>query len=75
MKRDMGLIRELMLKLESLPTEYGDNVHIAPGNSAVQVDGYSFDQIAYHLDLIVQAGFTERSRNHPAIGFMFRGLS
>ncbi|ARL86692.1 DUF2513 domain-containing protein [Burkholderia pseudomallei] len=75
MKRDMDLIRELMLKLESLPMEYGDNIHIAPDNSAVQVEGYSFDEIAYHLDLIVRAGFTERSVSHPAIGFMFRGLS
>ncbi|RSB73649.1 DUF2513 domain-containing protein [Burkholderia multivorans] len=75
MKRDMDLIRELMLKLESLPMEYGDNVHIAPNSSEVYVDGYSFDQIGYHLDLIVQAGFTERSKSHPAIGFMFRGLS
>jgi hypothetical protein len=75
MKRDMDLIRELMLKLESLPMEYGDNVHIAPGSPVFEVDGYSFDQMAYHLDLIVQAGFIERSRSIPAIGIMFSGLS
>ncbi|WP_256701311.1 DUF2513 domain-containing protein [Caballeronia sordidicola] len=71
----MDLIRELMLKLESLPMEYGDNVHIAPDTPAVHVEGYSFSQLAYHLDLIVQAGFTERSKSHPTIGFMFKGLS
>jgi hypothetical protein len=75
MKRDIDVIRELMLKLESLPMEYGDNAHIAPDSPGVLVDGYSFDQIAGHLDLIVQAGFIDRSRSHPAIGFMFRGLS
>jgi hypothetical protein len=75
MKRDMDLIRELMLKLESLPMEYGDNVHVTPDSPAVHVEGYGFDEMAYHLDLILQAGFTERSKSHPAIGFMFRGLS
>jgi len=75
MKRDMDLIRELMLKLESLPMEYGDNVPIPPDTAAVQVDGYSFDQIAYHLDLIKQAGFIERSGSDLGIGIMFKGLS
>jgi hypothetical protein len=75
MKRDIDLIRELMLKLESFPMEPGDNVHITPDNPGVQVDGYSVDQIDCHLTLIEQAGFIERSRSGPAIGIMFRGLS
>jgi len=75
MKRDMDLIRELMLKLESFPMEPGDNVHITPDNPDVQVDGHGVDQIDYHLSLIEQAGFIERSRSGPAIGIMFRGVS
>ena len=75
MKRDMDLIRELMFKLESFPMGPGDNVHITPDDLAVQVDGFGVDQIGYHLALIEQAGFIERSRSAPAIGIMFRGLS
>jgi hypothetical protein len=73
MKRDMDLIRELTLKLESFPMEPGDNVHITPDHPDVQVDGCDVDQIGYHLALIEQAGFIERSRSGPAVGIMFRG--
>ena len=37
MKRDMDLIRELMLKFESFPMEPGDNVHITPDNPGVRL--------------------------------------
>lgn len=83
MKRDMDLIRELMLKLEELPVGPGDNVHIQPENGALLVEGcsegalgdYSDHEIEYHLSLIEKAGFIERTRHGPAVGIMFRGLS
>lgn len=75
MKRDMDLIRELMLKLESIPLEFGDNTHLEPSDPRLQIADYSVDQIAYHLDLIEQAGFLKSCRGRPAIGVMFSGLS
>ena len=71
----MDLIRELMLKLEGLPMEYGDNIHLLPEGSSIQVDGYDSNQVAYHLDLIKQAGFIEPSRAGAGVGIMFSGLS
>ena len=71
----MDLIRELMLKLEGLPIEYGDNVHLLPEGSSIQIDGYDSEQVAYHLDLIKQAGFIEPSRGGAGVGIMFSGLS
>jgi hypothetical protein len=83
MKRDMDLIRELMLKLEELPVGPGDNVHIQPDNGSLLVEGssvvpvgeYSADEIEYHLSLIEKARFIEPTRHGPAVGIMFKGLS
>lgn len=52
MKRDMDLIRELLLKLESLPMRMGGIVVITPDAEEVQVEGYGVEQIDYHLSLI-----------------------
>jgi hypothetical protein len=41
MKRDMDLIRELMLKLEDLAVGPGDNVHILPANGGLLVEDCS----------------------------------
>jgi Hypothetical protein (DUF2513) len=76
MKRDMDLIRELMLKLEALPVPLTE-LKVLDGNAAaVQVDGYTTEQIDYHLLLLEQAGFIHGGgmenfgmRFGPGIGF------
>ncbi len=50
MTRDDDLIRTLMLVLE----QASDYV-----NDSLAVEGYSRDQVAYHLGLIVRAGYAE----------------
>lgn len=50
MRRDDDLIRQLMLDLESATTAVGDT-H--------KVDGYTRDEVAYHLALILRAGLAE----------------
>ncbi|TBW32844.1 DUF2513 domain-containing protein [Siculibacillus lacustris] len=75
MQRDMDLIRELLLKLEALPLPSGANMYLQPEDEEVAVPEHSADQIAYHLDLIQNAGFLEQSRSNPARGIMFCGLS
>jgi hypothetical protein len=55
MKRDMDLIRELLLKIESLEIRQGEtlffNVH------GLQVQGYGPDQVVYNIELLFDAGF------------------
>ncbi len=76
MKRDLELIRTLMLKLESLPMNLGDNRVVTPYDSEMQVEGYDTNQINHHLDLIHEAGFIDNGRGSgPAFGFMFMGLT
>jgi hypothetical protein len=71
----MDLIRELLLKLESLPMQRGDARVVVPDGDEIAVEGYSGDEIDYHLSLIIEAGFIECPASHRAIGIMFRRLS
>lgn len=79
MKRDMDLIRELLLKLEALPIRQGGVVHITldendPGDD-LRVEGFTIDQIEYHLNLIDEAGLIVGAGNRPMSGIFFRSLS
>jgi hypothetical protein len=73
MKRDMDLIRELLLKLEALPVRTVDVVYIDP--EAMTIDGYDTHQIDYHLQLLEQArlvyagGFESGMSAGPGIAF------
>jgi hypothetical protein len=49
MKRDMDLIRELMLKLEALSLRPGAVAVLTPDAPEIAVDGYDADEIDYHL--------------------------
>lgn len=55
MKRDMDLIRELLLKLEALPVPTAGMVVVDAAK--VGVEGYTAAQIDYHLSLLEQARF------------------
>jgi hypothetical protein len=70
----MDLIRALLLNLESWPMERGDNVHIQPDDTKLS-KGCSVDQIDYHLDLLMKAGFISGPPSQPMEGIMFRGLT
>ncbi|SRR5258705_13242236 len=66
MKRDMDLIRELTLKLESYPKKSIEVPRLRPEvPEAVWVDGYDEEQLVYHLELIEEAGFID-TMNSPS---------
>lgn len=67
MKRNMDLIRELMLKLESLPMNAGDLTHIPPDHPAMAIDGKTPEEIDFHLGVLCDA-FFYRSRRLLAYG-------
>lgn len=75
MKRDMDLIRELLLKLEALPMRRGGIVTIGPDDEEIAVPGYDPDQIDYHLSQIRKAGFIDEGGAHPMVGIGFRSLT
>ncbi|WP_279611840.1 DUF2513 domain-containing protein [Burkholderia gladioli] len=57
MKRDMDLMRELLLKLEALPLRLGGVIYIC--TEVVPVDGYEAHQIDYHRQLLEQVGLID----------------
>ncbi|MEA2994201.1 MAG: hypothetical protein QOD40_3121 [Alphaproteobacteria bacterium] len=75
MRRDMNLIRELLLKLESLPIRSGGIVHISPGDAEVAIQDYSEDQVGYHLSLLKEQRLIETPGSQPMIGIIFRRLT
>lgn len=52
MKRDMDLIREILLKIESCEDPWGLEKHPT-------IESYSASQIGYHIKLLVDAGLVE----------------
>ncbi|MFM0549802.1 DUF2513 domain-containing protein [Paraburkholderia sediminicola] len=75
MKRDMDLIRELLLKLESLPLRRGDVWIINADDDVIQIPGYDGHQIDYHMSLIEEAGLIDSAGAGAMDGFGFRRLS
>jgi Hypothetical protein (DUF2513) len=75
MKRDMDLIRELLLKLEALPMRRGGAVSMPPDDEEIAVPGYDSDQIGYHLRQIRKAGFIDEGGTRPMVGIGFRSLT
>lgn len=55
MKRDMNLIRELVLRLEDSKAE----LYV----STLQVDGYSEEEIAYNAYLLIDSGLAEGKKS------------
>lgn len=51
MQRDMDLIRDLLLKVEADPMCNGRNF------VTLDVPGRSIEEVDYHLDLMIQAGY------------------
>ena len=51
MKRDMDLIREILLQVEARPTVTGIDL--------VEIPGHEQEEISYHVKLLADAGFLE----------------
>ena len=75
MKRDMDLIRELMLKLETYPKDKDDVVPIDGNTPDIQLEGYTADQITLHLELLYEAGLINSNGAEARDGIYFYRLS
>jgi hypothetical protein len=78
MKREMGLIRELLLKLEPMGSSH-QVLTFTADDEELAVKGYKEEEIEYHLALIWEEGLVESGSNSSgrmASGeFMFRRLT
>ena len=73
--REMDLIREWLLKLETLSEGAGEVFVLSGADPEVAVDGYSPEQITYHLELLREAGLINSPGSQPALGVTFERLS
>lgn len=74
MKRDMDLLRLLLLKLEALD-EDGQNIYFFDNSEEFGIDGFTWEQIVYHFDLAVEARMVDQGGRGAMEGFMFRRLT
>lgn len=75
MKRDMDLVRELLLKLESYPSNYGDVFSFTLGDRDMAVEGRTDAEVMYHLELLRDRGLIECPGSQPMTGITFSGLT
>ncbi len=74
-KRDMDLVRELLLRLEAWQMEMGDVFVIPPDDAALAVAGHDPAEIEYHLSLLRAEGFLDCPGSQPMLGITFAGLT
>jgi hypothetical protein len=60
MKRDMDLVRELLLKLEAEPLD-GDLYSVDP--EGLGITGRTHEEIAYHMVLLIDGGLLDAERD------------
>jgi hypothetical protein len=76
MTRDMGVVRELLLKMETMPLPPSGFALLSGRTPELAVEGYSPEEIDYHLSLIREAGFIDSPGTQLAgVGVTFRRLS
>lgn len=73
MRRDMDLLRLLLLKLEVLH-EDAHSIYVYQYEE-LMIEGFTQDQVAYHLDLATEAGLVDQGGSGVMNGFMFRRLT
>jgi hypothetical protein len=75
----MELIRQLLLKLESMETRRGGIYHFPLSDDEPDEDldlpGYTAHEIEYHARLLINAGIIDAGSGGVMEGFLFRGLT
>ena len=75
LRRDPELIQKLLLKLENFPSRPGDVFIFTGEEPELAVDGYSAQQVTYHLEQVKEMGLIDSPGAQPMLGVTFRGLS
>jgi hypothetical protein len=75
MRRDMDLYRQIVLKLEALDLEFGSVVTIDVSDGDLNIEGYTHEEIAYHLDQVIRSGMIDDAGASSFDGPGFRCLT
>lgn len=75
MKRESNLIQKLLVKLEAWPAQPGDMFLFNGTEPELATEGYTSDQIEYHLTLLKSEGYIDSPGSQPTRGVTFRSLT
>jgi len=75
MRRDMDVVRELLLRLEAVPMRAGSAAMLPLNRPPLVLDGDEVDEIAYNLRLLTDAGFLNLTKNQGADTIGILGLT
>jgi hypothetical protein len=75
MKRDMDIIRLLLLKVEGMHLLPGQWKHLNWSDDWFKFDGHEHDAIIYNFDLLIKHGFLNIPRSQGMTSFVFGGLT
>src|SRR5215216_957899 len=54
MRRDLNLVRDILLTLEPLGAHYGNPVSLKIGEAPLTFAGHSLEEVAYHFRIMAQ---------------------
>ena len=74
-KRDMDLVRLLLLRTEDLTTPAGTSEFLRVGDEFFVVDGFDPDAVFYNFGLLVDAGFIAVSNRERMAAFPVTGMT
>src|SRR5262249_28078909 len=76
MRRDMDLIRELLLRLEGLPRDRMGGVYsIYAYDADFKGEGKTDEEVDYHFQLLRDSGLIDSPGSQPMDGITFSGLT
>ena len=75
MTRDMDLVRTLLHRIEDMKITAGGVYMIGAGDSEMEVEGHSYDEVYYNFQLLIQQGLIAGPDRQGGGHFMVTGLS
>ncbi|WP_116867230.1 DUF2513 domain-containing protein [Pseudomonas syringae] len=75
MRRDIDLYRAIVLQLESEDLPPGSIAEINVLAGELPIDGYTEEQVHYHVRQIIMAGLIDQGGAGSSAGFGFRSLT
>ena len=75
MQRDMDMVRELLLRLESLHLPAGSAEFLSAREPPLAHEGDDPDSVAYHMRLLIDAELIDPTKTQGADSFGIRGLT
>lgn len=74
MRRDLNLIRTLMLEIEKLDIPANGAIGFYPGDGTLEIEGYDDDAVAHHLLWLIEGDYILGQMDQDG-GFLLRRLT